>query len=129
MISLASEFTDAKGRHARGWLFFDAECELCRRIATWLARPMQRRGLGLAPLQDPRVAALLGLPAPQLLRAIRFVLADGRRYQGASAVLAAARELAWMRPLVWLAELPGMSLLVYAGYRCVARHRHCPGAA
>src|SRR5712672_2168387 len=26
MISLASEFTDGKGRHARGWLFFDAEC-------------------------------------------------------------------------------------------------------
>jgi len=27
VISLASEMTDSKGRHARGWLFFDAECE------------------------------------------------------------------------------------------------------
>jgi hypothetical protein len=30
MISLASEFTDAKGRHARGWFFFDAECGFAR---------------------------------------------------------------------------------------------------
>ena len=29
MISLTSEFTDSKGRHARGWLFFDADCAFC----------------------------------------------------------------------------------------------------
>ncbi len=32
MISLVSEYTDGKGRHARGWLFFDAECKFCTRI-------------------------------------------------------------------------------------------------
>ena len=37
MISLVSEYTDGKGRHARGWLFFDAECKFCTRIARWLA--------------------------------------------------------------------------------------------
>jgi len=36
MISLASEMTDRKGRHARSWLFFDAECEFCTRTAGWL---------------------------------------------------------------------------------------------
>ena len=61
MISLASEFTDGKGRHARGWLFFDAECRFCTRIARWLAPILQRRGLAVAPLQDVRVGALLGL--------------------------------------------------------------------
>ena len=34
MISLASEYTDGKGRHAKGWLFFDADCAFCTRIAT-----------------------------------------------------------------------------------------------
>jgi len=48
VISLASEMTDRKGRHARGWLFFDAECEFCAGIATWLMGPMKRRGLGVA---------------------------------------------------------------------------------
>jgi len=61
MISLVNEYTDGKGRHARGWLFFDADCKFCTRIARWLAPILERRNLGVAPLQDPRVSALLGL--------------------------------------------------------------------
>ena len=57
MISLATEMTDSKSRHARGWLFFDAECEFCTRIAMRLVTPMHRRGMAVAPLQDPRVGA------------------------------------------------------------------------
>src|SRR5207248_463511 len=54
MISLVSEYTDGKGRHARGWLFFDAECKFCTRIARWLAPILEKRGMALAPLQDAR---------------------------------------------------------------------------
>ena len=71
MISLASEMTDSKGRHARGWLFYDAECDFCTRIARFVAKPMRRRQLGVAPLQDPRVISLLGVPPDQLLLAVR----------------------------------------------------------
>jgi len=85
--------TDSKGRHARGWLFFDAECEFCSGIATWLMGPMKRRGLAVAPLQDPRVGSLLGLSQGELLRAICFVRTNGSRHMGVSAVLAVAREL------------------------------------
>ncbi len=36
MISLVSEYTDGKGRHARGWLFFDAECKsTAARMRRW----------------------------------------------------------------------------------------------
>src|SRR6266446_2996559 len=59
MISLVSEYTDGKGRHARGWLFFDAECRFCTRTARWIAPILERRGMALAPLQDPRVGPLL----------------------------------------------------------------------
>lgn len=124
MISLASEMTDTKGRHARGWLFFDADCEFCTRIATLLRVPMNRRGLAVAPLQDPRVAALLGLSQEELLSAIRFVL-DGSQYSGADAVLAVIRELRWARPLLWVARIPGMLPALRAGYRWAARHRQC----
>src|SRR5947208_8755805 len=68
MISLVSEYTDGKGRHARGWLFFDADCKFCTKIARWLAPIMERRGMALAPLQDPRVAELLGLSHDGLMR-------------------------------------------------------------
>jgi len=126
MISLTSEMTDRKGRHARGWLFFDAECEFCTRIATWLAGPMKRRGLAVTPLQDPRVGVLLGLSSDELLRAIRFVLTDGSQYSGADALLAVARELWWARPFVWLSKVPGMVPAMRTGYRWVAQRRSCP---
>src|ERR1700683_4110751 len=100
MISLASEFTDGKGRHARGWLFFDAECGFCTRIARWLAPILRRRGLEVAPLEYARVGALLGLSQVDLLREIRMLLDDGRQYGGADAAVALSREIWWARPLV-----------------------------
>lgn len=125
MISLASELTDSKGRHARGWLFFDAECGFCTRMAARISRPLRYRGVAVAPLQDPRVGALLGLPREELLLALRFVLSDGSRYSGADAVLAVARELWWGRPLVWLSKLPGVLPAMHAGYRWIAQRRGC----
>ncbi len=125
MISLASEFTDGKGRHARGWLFFDAECGFCTRLARWLRPILERRGLAVAPLQDPRVGALLGLPKSELLRELRFLLSDGSQYGGADAVLAVAREIWWARPLVWLAHIPGMMDVLRRGYHWVAAQRRC----
>lgn len=125
MISLANEYTDSKGRHARGWLFFDRECAFCTRLARWLAPILQRRGLATAPLQDRRVGALLGMSRRELLRELRFVLADGRQYGGAEAVLAIAREIWWARPLVWISRIPGMPNLMQAGYRWTAAHKNC----
>ncbi len=129
MISLASEFTDGKGRHARGWLFFDAQCAFCTRIARWLRPILERRGLAVAPLQDPRVGALLGLPKSELLRELRFLLSDGSQYGGADAVLAVAHEIWWAHPLVWLARIPGMTDILRRGYRWVAAQRSCAAAA
>jgi predicted DCC family thiol-disulfide oxidoreductase YuxK len=87
---------------------------------------MKRRGLALAPLQDPRVGSLLGLSQEELLRAICFVRTNGSRYFGVSAVLAVARELWWAWPLIWIARFPGMMSLMQVGYRWVARYRRCP---
>ncbi len=128
MISLASEYTDGKGRHAKGWLFFDAECGFCSRLTRWLEPTLARRGFAIAPLQDPRVGALLGMPREELLRELRFLQADGRHCGGADAVLAVAREIWWASPLVWLATVPGVMPLLHAGYRCVAAQRSCAAA-
>ncbi len=125
MISLVSEYTDGKGRHARGWLFWDAECRFCTRIARWLAPILERRGLALAPLQDPRVGALLGLPRDELMREMLFLLSDGSRYGGADAAVALAREIWWWRPLLWLSRIPGMMEILRKGYRWIAGRRSC----
>lgn len=126
MISLASEMTDRKGRHARGWLFFDAECEFCTRTAAWLSPVMRRRGLDMAPLQDPRVGALLGLSRKELRRTIRLVMADGTQHLGADVVLAVANELEWAWPLQWMVKIPGILPAMRVVYQWVARRRRCP---
>lgn len=129
MISLASEFTDGKGQHAQGWLFFDAECGFCTRIARWLAPVLECRGLRLAPLQDPRVGPLLGLPREELFREMRLLLADGSQFAGADAAVALARQIWWARPLVWLARIPGVKPLLRRTYRGIAARRHCAAEA
>jgi predicted DCC family thiol-disulfide oxidoreductase YuxK len=125
MISLTADLTDGKGRHARGWLFFDGECAYCKKIARWLAPILKHRSIALAPLQDPRVSALLGLTPDELLREIRVLLADGRQYGGADAVVALANEIWWAAPLVWFSRLPrGMGLL-RSWYQAIAARRSC----
>ena len=125
MISLVNEYTDGKGRHARGWLFFDADCKFCTRIARWLAPILGRRNLGVAPLQDPRVSALLGLPHHELLREMRFLHCDGRQFGGADASIELAKEIWWGRPLLWISKLPGMMRVLRSGYHWVAAQRSC----
>ena len=125
MITLVDEFTDRKGRQARGWLFFDAECRFCTRIARWLAPILARRGLGVAPLQDPRVGPLLAKTQAELLKELRFLLSDGTHFGGARVVLAVAREIWWARPLVWLATVPGMMTALDGIYNWVAAKRGC----
>ena len=125
MISLTSEMTDGKGRHARGWLFYDAECQFCTRVALFLAKPLHRRHLGLAPLQDPRVTSLLGMSPEELLVAVRYLSPEGRQHSGADALLALAPEIWWARPLIWFSKVPGALRVLRAGYRWVARHRKC----
>lgn len=129
MISLTSEFTDGKGRHARGWLFFDAECGFCTRTARWVAPILRRRGMEVAPLQDPRVGALLGMSREQLLLELRFLSTDGKQFGGADAVLAVAQQIWWGRPLVWFSKLPGAMAWLRAGYHRIAENRECNFAA
>ncbi len=130
MISLSSEMTDAKGRRARaGWVFFDGQCSFC---LTWVRRfgPfLEPRGFALAPLQDPRVQVLLGLPPEQLLLEMRVLTPEGRQYGGADAFIFLARHVWWGWPLYALAKVPGMRGILRAGYRWVAARRQCASAA
>jgi hypothetical protein len=82
----------------------------------------------VAPLQDPRVSALLGLSGAGILRELRFLLSDGTQFGGADAIVAMTREIWWAQPLAWLAKIPGMMPLWHVAYRWVAAHRSCAAA-
>jgi predicted DCC family thiol-disulfide oxidoreductase YuxK len=128
MISLSNEYTDTKGRHARGWLFYDADCTFCSKFARWLSPILSRRGLAVAPLQDPRVGPLLGLPPSDLLHELKLLLSDGRQFGASNAVIVLAREIWWAHPLVWLSKVPPGMRLLDSVYRWVAAHRSCSAA-
>jgi predicted DCC family thiol-disulfide oxidoreductase YuxK len=125
MISLVDVYTDRKGRHARGWFFFDAECKFCSRIARAVAPFLAKRGLGVAPLQDPRVGALLGLASQDLLREMRFLRSNCAHFGGADAAIEIAKEIWWARPLVWLSKIPGAKRLMRSFYHWIASRRRC----
>jgi predicted DCC family thiol-disulfide oxidoreductase YuxK len=126
MISLSSEMTDAKGKHAlRGWVFFDRDCSVCTSLARRFRRPLEARGFGLAALQDPRVQALLSLPQEDLLREMRVATTRGKIYGGAEAIVYLAGQIWWAWPLHALARLPGLPRVLDASYRWFADHRTC----
>ena len=85
--------------------------------------------MAVAPLQDRRVGALLGMTRDELLREIRVLFSDGRQFGGADAAIALAREIWWARPVVWLSKIPGMMDALRSGYRKVAIHRSCAAHA
>jgi predicted DCC family thiol-disulfide oxidoreductase YuxK len=126
MISLSSEMTDSKGRRAsHGWVFFDRDCNICISLARRFRKTFEKRGLGLAALQDPRVAALLDLPPEQLLREMRVITSDDRVYGGADAIVYLTRQIWWAWPIYIAAQLPGMRRIFRAGYCWFADHRNC----
>jgi predicted DCC family thiol-disulfide oxidoreductase YuxK len=126
MISLSSEMTDIKGSRAvRGWVFFDRDCRICTSLALRLHRPLEKRGFGLAALQDPRVQALLALPSGDLLREMRVATSEGKVYGGAEAIVYLAGQIWWAWPLYAAAVLPGVPLILDACYRWFADHRRC----
>jgi predicted DCC family thiol-disulfide oxidoreductase YuxK len=126
MISLISEMTDSKGRRAsRGWVCFDRSCSLCTSLARRFERTIEKRGFGLAALQDPRVATLLGLPPDQLLREMRILTANNELYSGANAIMFLAKQIWWALPVYAVFLLPGMLRVLRVSYRWFADHRNC----
>ena len=126
MVSLSSDITDTKGRRAAaGWVFFDADCAFCTRLARRMRPVLEPRGFGLAALQDPRVQTLLGLSGDELLREMRLLTADGRQFGGADAFVELARRVWWTWPLFALSYVPGVRSLMSAIYRRVAMRRSC----
>lgn len=110
-----------------GWIFFDADCRFCVAGRRRWGRVLERRGFAWLPLQTPGTAARLGVPEARLLDELRVLPAGGPALGGLDAVLALLRHVWWLRPLAWLLGLPALRPLVAAGYRRLARHRHCLG--
>lgn len=117
----------SNGPPGSGWIFFDAECPFCTRLAARVNRLLTGRGFRLLPLQTPGTAERLGVTPHDLLAEMHLLTSAGQRLRGADALLEIARHLWWARPLVPLAQLPGARPLLRRIYAHIAAHRHCLG--
>jgi len=103
--------TDTKGRHAeRGWICFDRDCTICTSLARRFRRTFEKRGFGLAALQDPRVAALLALPPDQVLQEMRVITTTGEIHGGAEAIVYLAKQVWWAWPIFAVAMAQSLSI-------------------
>lgn len=106
-------------------IYYDDDCHICRDLLRRFGRTLARRRFRFVPLQSPDAARVLGVPEQHLLDEMRVRLDNGAVLGGASAVLAIARRIWWAWPLWALSHVPGAMPLLNAGYRWLARNRHC----
>jgi len=103
----------------------ERECNICTSLARRFRHTFEKRGFGLAALQDLRVAALLTLPPEQLLREMQVVTCEGEIYSGAKAIEYLARQIWWAWPLFATAKIPGLPRILDAAYHWFADPLHC----
>jgi predicted DCC family thiol-disulfide oxidoreductase YuxK len=126
MDSLSTEITETtESRPSTGWILYDRECRSCSELALRFRSVFARRGFAFEPLQEPWVRTKLGLSAVETLAEMRVLTSDGTVLGGADAVVLLARQVWWMSPLSWTAQLPGGRRVLRSLYRWVAARRHC----
>ena len=114
-----------------GSLLYDQDCGICLAAASWLAKRVSPRRLGLLALEDatadPRIGALVqGRP---LAATIHFVSSDDLVLTGARAILAAVRLVPRWRLLAIAYDHPLGHLRMEPVYRQVAANRRRIGRA
>jgi predicted DCC family thiol-disulfide oxidoreductase YuxK len=110
------------GATRRPVLVFDGDCAFCTSCARLLGRIGPK-----AEIVAWQVADLdqLGITAAQAAEAVQWIEADGTVRSGHEALAAALGTAGWVWRLAGRAILlPGVSPMVAAAYRLIARNRH-----
>jgi predicted DCC family thiol-disulfide oxidoreductase YuxK len=107
-----------------GILFFDGACGMCTRARDLLLKFNRTGDLDTEPLQGAGVGERLGVPASQLLEAVRWLDSSGAVYAGAEAANAALSAALGTRLPLLIYRIPGMRSLEDAVYRWIADHRY-----
>ncbi len=111
----------------RGWVFYDADCPFCSSWARRTDELLARRGWHLAPLQADWVRRRLGLKDGEPLLEIKLLTSNGEVIGGADVNILLARSIWWAWPFWALAQVPGVTPVLRAIYRRIAKNRLCLG--
>lgn len=113
----------------RGRVFFDGLCPVCSALRDRWDPVLAPLGYPFVPLQHPDAVRELGLVPGVVPDEIQLVMADGTRLKGFEALRRLAGQVWWLKPVAWLADLPGLRGVARAAYGWVARNRYCLGDA
>ena len=110
------------------WVLYDGACGFCSRWVPFWKGTLEKRGIGIASLQEPWVVERLeakGVAMENLLDDLRILVAgSGEVIPGADAYRYAFRRIWWARPLYLLSVTPGLRRLFDRGYRAFAENRY-----
>jgi len=113
----------------RGWVLYDGDCQFCTGTVRRFASLLRRARFTPEPLQAPWVSERLGLQTGRIPDEMMVLTTDGKVFGGADGIIYLLRWIWWAWPLFVVAQIPGMHGLLRAGYRQVARNRHCLSGA
>jgi predicted DCC family thiol-disulfide oxidoreductase YuxK len=106
------------------WVFYDDDCSLCTGLVRRYKTALNRRGIGLVPLQSEfarKRTAGMADPYKEML----LLPADGNMIGGADAFIYISRKIWWAYGFYLLAQVPGMRRVYRWFYGLIARNRHC----
>ncbi|MDB6028191.1 MAG: thiol-disulfide oxidoreductase [Verrucomicrobiales bacterium] len=110
---------------SEAWLFYDGDCPVCRRAVEKIRPALSRNHFQFAPQQSEFGQRTLGLKPGEVLSEMKVLTPDGQLLNGTESILYMARFIWWVRPLRWLAKLPGGKFLIRRSYQWVAANRYC----
>lgn len=126
---MKTEITVNPANEKTGFVFYDADCRLCRGLARIGEKVVGRGRFCFLPLQAPGVAGRLGLRPEELLIELQLLTADGRRFGGVDAFVEMARGRVWSRPAAMMATLPWVLPGLRRLYAWIAANRRCAEGA
>lgn len=104
-------------------VFYDGDCPLCMREIRMLQRKDRHAAIQFTDIAAPGFdAASYGTTQAALMARIRGRLPDGTAIEGVEVFRQLYAAIGW-RTAVAISRLPGISLLLRAGYALFARNR------
>ncbi len=110
--------------HQHHWIIFDSHCQFCQNMVRRLRGWLKNKPFRFVPYETEWVKARLKLPDDQFNEMI-VLTQDDQTIGAGAAVVFIAKHIWWVRPLYWIAKLPGMMNAIEKIYRWIARNRYC----
>lgn len=108
----------------KGWVLFDDDCGICRRLVPFWQKTFTRLNLKTIPLQTPWVKEALQISDSELLVDFRLLLQNGLVIENADVYRYVLKHVWWGKPLYPFTKVPGLAWFFDRAYLSFANNRY-----